>query len=610
MAKIVAVTSCPTGIAHTFMAAEALQKGAEALGHSIKVETQGSVGAQNVLTPQEIAAADVVIIAADAKVETDRFSGKPIYEASTNDAIRHSQDIVNAALGKSANANANISTVPAQSAGKQEEQPAAAQNAYIVAITSCPTGIAHTFMAAEALEKAAVALGHTIKVETQGSVGAQNTLTPEEIQRANVVVIAADAKVDQSRFAGKTVYSTSTNAAMNKGQQVIQTALAQAANAPSGQAAAGQAAYLAQIQQAKKERSAASSGIYKHLMTGVSFMLPFVVAGGLLIALSFAVGGIYAAKQVGTLGWALNQIGGGTGAFSLIVPILAGYISYSIADRPGIAPGMIGGVIASSIGAGFLGGLVAGFLAGYLTYWLNKWIKLPSSLAGLKPILILPLLSTGIVGLLMIYVIGTPVSWLLAVLTTWLAGMQGVNALILGLILGGMMAIDMGGPINKSAYTFSVGLLASHVTAPMAAVMAAGMTPPLGLAIATMLFKNRFTKDEYEARQATFVLGLSFITEGAIPFAARDPFRVIPSTMLGSAVAGGLSMLFGSHLLVPHGGIFVLFIPGAVVNLLPYVVAILVGTVVTTGMLFILKRPIAKVETAPQETTVQQAVAA
>lgn len=595
MAKIVAITSCPTGIAHTFMAAEALRKGAEALGHSIKVETQGSVGAQNALTAAEIADADVVIIAADTKVETKRFGGKSIYETSTNDAIRHSQDIVKAALASSAGNTLSPTT-------------ATPQSTYLVGITSCPTGIAHTFMAAEALEKAAAALGYQIKVETQGSVGAQNKLTPEEIQRATAVVIAADTNVDQSRFVGKPVYSTSTNAAMNKGQQVIQATLAQAANAPTGQANAQPSSYLNEIQQKKKERSAASSGPYKHLMTGVSFMLPFVVAGGLLIALSFAVGGVDAAKHIGTLGWALNQIGGGTGAFSFIVPVLAGYIAYSIADRPGIAPGMIGGIISSTIGAGFLGGIIAGFLAGYLTYWLNSWIKLPANLAGLKPILILPLLSTAVVGLLMLFVIGTPVSWLLNVLTHWLEGLQGANAILLGLVLGGMMAIDMGGPINKAAYTFAVGLLSSHITEPMAAVMAAGMTPPLGIALATLFFKSRFTKDEEEAGKAALVLGISFITEGAIPFAARDPFRVIPSTMLGSAVAGAISMLFACHLLVPHGGIFVLFIPGAIDNLPPYLFAIIVGSLVTTGMLFILKRPLVQqgeVEASPQEASVQ-----
>ncbi|GCF11335.1 PTS fructose-like transporter subunit IIB [Dictyobacter arantiisoli] len=586
MAKIVAITSCPTGIAHTFMAAEALKRGANALGHSIKIETQGSMGTQNTLTAMDIQEADVVISTTHATVDANRFAGKPLYETTTSQAIHASQDIIKAALAQQP---AHETTAP---------QSETNEHANLVAITSCPTGIAHTFMAAEALEQAAKALGHTIKVETQGSVGAQNALTPAEIQRATAVIIAADAKVDKSRFAGKAIYETSTHDALQNGQGLIQTALKRAAQSPTTATAdnstpvATTQDYLGEIQAQKAKRSASNLGIYKHLMTGVSYMLPFVVAGGLLIALSFAVGGINASKQIGTLGWALNQIGGSTGAFSLIVPILAGYIAYSIADRPGLAPGMIGGVLANTIGAGFLGGLIAGFLAGYVTLYLSKWINLPKNLAGLKPVLVLPLLSTAIIGLLMIFVIGTPVSYILTALTGWLKTMQGTNAFLLGLLLGGMMAIDMGGPINKSAYTFSVGLLSSHVDAPMAAVMAAGMTPPLGLALGTFILKNRFSKEEKDAGKAAAVLGLAFITEGAIPFAARDPFRVIPATMIGSAVAGAISMLFACQLQVPHGGVFVLLIPGAVNNLLPYLLAIVVGTLVTTGILFFTKRTI------------------
>jgi PTS system fructose-specific IIC component len=275
-----------------------------------------------------------------------------------------------------------------------------------------------------------------------------------------------------------------------------------------------------------------------------------------------------------------------------MVPILAGFISYSIADRPGLVPGMVGGMLAGITGSGFLGGIIAGFIAGYVTAWLNKNIQLGRNLAGLKPVLILPLLGAAIVGLLMVYVIGGPVSFVLASLTTWLQGMQTSSALVLGLILGAMMAFDMGGPVNKSAYAFSVGLLASQVYAPMAAVMAAGMTPPLGLALATWLFPHRFTADEREAGTSAAVLGISFITEGAIPFAAADPFRVIPSLMAGSAVTGALSMIFGCELRVPHGGIFAIFIPGVVTNVVMYIVAILVGTLVTTGAIYLLKRPV------------------
>lgn len=360
MAKIVAVTSCPTGIAHTFMAAESLQRGAEALGHTIKVETQGSVGAQNTLTSTEIADADLVIISADAKVDLSRFAGKPLYETSTNAAIKDSQAVVKAAMAKVA----TPAPAPVPSVKR------------IVAITSCPTGIAHTFMAAEGLEKGAQALGHQIKVETQGSVGAQNTLTAADIAAADVVIIAADAKVEMSRFAGKPVYETSTNAAINDGQAVIKQGLSRATSGPAPQV--GSKDYLAEVQAAKAERSRSRTGVYKHLLTGVSYMIPFVVAGGILIALGFAFGGLDVDKATSGLGWGLFQIGA-NGSFVLFVPILAGFIAYSIADRPGLAPGMVGGLLSTTIvGAGFLGGIVAGFLAGYLVYWLNRVIKLPA----------------------------------------------------------------------------------------------------------------------------------------------------------------------------------------------------------------------------------------
>jgi PTS system fructose-specific IIC component len=474
--------------------------------------------------------------------------------------------------------------------------------ATIVAITSCPTGIAHTFMAAEGVQRGAESLGHSVKVETQGSVGSQNTLSDADIDAADIVIIAADTKVDLSRFVGKRLYETSTKAAIHDGAAVVRTALEQATmygvTAPG---AAGGAGLVEQVAAAKAARSAGVTGPYKHLMTGVSYMLPFVVAGGLLIAIAFAFGGIYVYEEAnrGTLGWALFQIGAPS-AFALMVPILAGFIAFSIADRPGLAPGMIGGMLAASIGAGFLGGILAGFIAGYFTLWLNNVLKLPPTLAGLKPVLILPLISAAVVGLLMVYVIGQPVAAALAALTAWLQGMQQSSALVLGLILGAMMAFDMGGPVNKSAYAFATGLIASNVTAPMAAVMVAGMTPPLGLALASLLFKDRFSVEEREAGKAAAVLGISFITEGAIPFAAKDPLRVIPSIMVGSAVAGALSMAFGSTLAVPHGGIFVLPIPNAVGNLPMYLVALVVGTLVTTGMLYILKRPIGTGEVATQ----------
>lgn len=583
MAKIVAVTGCPTGIAHTIMAAEALKKTAAVMGHEIIVETQGSAGVKSVLTDADIAAADVVIISSDIHVAVERFAGKPMVAVTTSEAIRKTRAVIEDALAE---------VQEQETAAAVEAEPSAAERAAagapkrLVGVTSCPTGIAHTFMAAEALRKAAEVLGHQIKVETQGSVGAKNVLTPEEIEQADAVIIAADAYVDNLRFAGKRLYETSTKEALHNGIAAIEAALALPEPKKTD--------YIGKVKQLKKARSTTRTGPYKHLMTGVSYMLPVVVAGGLLIALAFAFGGIYAGKAEGTFGWALMQIGGAT-AFALFVPVLGGFIAYSIADRPGITPGLIGGLLATTVGAGFLGGIAAGFIAGYLTRFLNDKIKLPENLQGLKPVLILPLISTLIVGLLMIFVIGPPVKVALKGLETWLAGLQEGSALLLGFILGAMMAFDMGGPVNKAAYTFSVGLLSSKIYAPMAAVMAAGMVPPLGLALAASLFKNRFTADEREASKAAFVLGISFITEGAIPYAARDPFRVIPSIMAGSAVTGALSMVFGAHLLVPHGGIFVLLIPNAVTHLLLYVLAIAVGTVLTAGILFFVKRPVAEI---------------
>jgi PTS system fructose-specific IIC component len=591
MARIVAVTGCPTGIAHTRMAAEALKKTAEIMGHEIKVETQGAEGARDVLTLEDIEKADVVILSSDIHIDLSRFVGKPMYAASTTEAIRYSKAVIEAALEEVEELGP-----PPVAEGAPPKVEVTGQPLKIVAITSCPTGIAHTFMAAEGVKSGAESLGHEIKVETQGSVGAQNTLTEEDIKQADLVIIAADTKVDKTRFLNKQLYETSTKAAIHNGTEVVEKAIEDATPYRPLEAMVGEEAKLYdQVTKLKAERSAARTGAYKHLMTGVSYMLPLVVAGGIMIALAFAVGGIYVFEDQneGTLGWALFQIGGPS-AFALMVPFLSAFIAYSIADRPGIAPGAIGGMLAASIGAGFLGGILSGFIAGYSTALLNRYIKLPTTLEGLKPVLILPVLGSLVVGLLMVFVVGPPVSAALAWLTTTLSGMQDTAAGLLGIILGLMMAFDMGGPVNKAAYAFSVGLIDAGVYMPMAAVMAAGMTPPLGLALATLLFKNRFSRDEREAGKAAWVLGASFITEGAIPFAAKDPFRIIPSIMVGSAVAAALSMVFGCELRVPHGGIFVLPIPNAVTNLGLYVVAILVGTLVTTGMLFVLKRPAAQ----------------
>ena len=308
-------------------------------------------------------------------------------------------------------------------------------------------------------------------------------------------------------------------------------------------------------------------------------MLPMVVAGGLLIALSF-VFGIEAFEQEGTLAAALMQIGGGT-AFALMIPVLAGYIAYSIADRPGIAPGMIGGMLAADIGSGFIGGILAGFLAGYVALAVTRYVKLPSSVESLKPILIIPLVASLVTGLTMIYVIGEPVAALLNALTSFLASMGSTNAVLLGILLGAMMCFDLGGPVNKAAYTFGVGLLASETYGPMAAIMAAGMVPAIGMGIASFVARNKFSEPEREAGKASFVLGFCFISEGAIPFAAKDPLRVIPACMVGGAITGALSMLVGAKLMAPHGGIFVLLIPNAITPALLYLGAIIIGSLVT-----------------------------
>ena len=573
MTKLIAVVAAEGRGTQTLLAIEALKKAAVAAGATLVVETRAGGQSAQPLSAEDIADASGVLVVGDGDAGADRFAAKKTVAVSLDAALADAAG----ALGRLGLATAAPAAAPAAK--------------FIVAVTSCPTGIAHTFMAAEGVESGAKALGYEVKVETQGSVGSQNALTAEEIARADLVIIAADTNVDLARFAGKRVFSSSTKAAIGDGKALVQKAFAEAA--VQGAAASAATPLADRVAAEKAARSADRTGVYKHLMTGVSYMLPFVVAGGLLIAIAFALGGIYVyqPEHAGTLGQALFQIGAKSG-FALMVPILAGFIAYSIADRPGIAPGAIGGMLAGTIGAGFLGGILAGFLAGYVVKFLNDNINLGRNLDGLKPVLILPLLGSTIVGLLMIYVIGDPVAAALSALTAWLKGMQTANAIVLGAIIGAMMAFDMGGPVNKAAYTVATGLIASAdnaVYGPMAAAMAAGMTPPLALALATKLFADRFNEDEREAGNAAFFLGISFITEGAIPFAAKDPLRVIPSLMAGSALAGMISMGVGAELKVPHGGIFVLPIPNAVTHLAGYVIAIVAGTIVSAVLLRILK---------------------
>ena len=583
MAHLIAIAASQAGPAHAFMLGEALQAAAARLGHRLTLKVVSRLGTQGGYTADEARSAEAVIVAADMAVDRSDLPPVRVIEATPEAVFKDAGEVVRQAL-----ANLGLTGAPVAAAAA-----ARVNTLSIVAITSCPTGVAHTFMAAEALEQGAKAAGHQIRVETQGSVGAQNALTPAEIAAADLVIIAADTQVDKARFAGKRLHSASTKAAIRDAVALIEQA--RTAATPWGGASAAAPADAGSAAPAR----AATTGPYKHLMTGVSFMLPFVVAGGLLIALAFALGGIYVYDDAhkGTLGWTLFQVGA-KGGFALMVPALAGYIAFSIADRPGLAPGMIGGLLANTVGAGFLGGIVAGFIAGYGVAWLNRTIRLPRTLEGLKPVLILPLLGSALVGVAMLMLVGQPVAQVLTALTDALKGMQTSSAVLLGVTLGAMMAFDMGGPVNKAAYVFSTTLIASGVAGPMAAAMAAGMVPPLGIALACWLFRSRFSDEEREASKAAGVLGLAFITEGAIPYVARDPLRVIPACVIGAAVTGGLSMMWGIALQAPHGGVFVLAIPNAVNHVLLYAVAIAAGTVATALALGLFKKPLTAVAPA------------
>ncbi|MGY5956222.1 PTS fructose transporter subunit IIBC [Kosakonia sp. BK9b] len=505
-----------------------------------------------------------------SKVPNDgALSGKKVWLGDINRAVAHPELFLSEAKNHAAPYTAPAATAAVAASGPKR----------IVAVTACPTGVAHTFMAAEAIETEAKKRGWWVKVETRGSVGAGNAITAEEVAQADLVIVAADIEVDLAKFAGKPMYRTTTGLALKKTAQELDKAVAEAKTyQPTGKA-------QADAGEGQKE----SAGAYRHLLTGVSYMLPMVVAGGLLIALSFAFG-ITAFKEEGTLAAALMKIGGGS-AFALMVPVLAGYIAFSIADRPGLTPGLIGGMLAVSTGSGFIGGIIAGFLAGYLAKAISKNVKLPPSMEALKPILIIPLFSSLIVGLAMIYLIGTPVAKILAGLTSWLQTMGTANAVLLGAILGGMMCTDMGGPVNKAAYAFGVGLLSTQTYAPMAAIMAAGMVPPLAMGLATLVARNKFDKGQREGGKAALVLGLCFISEGAIPFAARDPMRVIPCCIAGGALTGAISMAIGAKLMAPHGGLFVLLIPGAITPVVGYLLAIIAGTLLSGLVYAWLKRP-------------------
>ncbi|CAM4050119.1 PTS fructose transporter subunit IIA [Bacillus subtilis] len=474
---------------------------------------------------------------------------------------------------------------------EEEAAPAPAGKGKILAVTACPTGIAHTFMAADALKEKAKELGVEIKVETNGSSGIKHKLTAQEIEDAPAIIVAADKQVEMERFKGKRVLQVPVTAGIRRPQELIEKAMNQ--DAPIYQGSGGGSADSNDDEEARgKSGSSIGNAFYKHLMSGVSNMLPFVVGGGILVAISF-FWGIHSADpndpSYNTFAAALNFIGGDN-ALKLIVAVLAGFIAMSIADRPGFAPGMVGGFMATQANAGFLGGLIAGFLAGYVVILLKKvFTFIPQSLDGLKPVLIYPLFGIFITGVLMQFVVNTPVAAFMNFLTNWLESLGTGNLVLMGIILGGMMAIDMGGPLNKAAFTFGIAMIDAGNYAPHAAIMAGGMVPPLGIALATTIFRNKFTQRDREAGITCYFMGAAFVTEGAIPFAAADPLRVIPAAVVGAAVAGGLTEFFRVTLPAPHGGVFVAFITN---HPMLYLLSIVIGAVVMAIILGIVKKPI------------------
>lgn len=465
--------------------------------------------------------------------------------------------------------------------------------AKILAVTSCPTGIAHTYMAAEGIEKAAKARGCSVKVETRGSGGAKNVLTDREIAEADCIIVAADAQVPMERFDGKRVIECQVSDGISKAEQLLERALC--GDAPVYHASGA-------VQRNTQTKSGGSVGhqIYTQLMNGVSHMLPFVVGGGILIALAFLIDGfsvdmnalpLEQRANFGTITPAAALLKGiGGTAFAFMLPVLAGFIAMAVGDRPALAVGFVGGMIASQGKSGFLGALVAGFAAGYFIRLLRKLCeRLPQALEKIAPVLIYPVLGILGMGLLMIYAVEPVMGGINTALNNGLTSMGGTSKIILGLVLGAMMAIDMGGPFNKAAYVFGTASIAAGNYDIMAAVMIGGMTPPCAIALATLLFKNKFTKEERDSGPTNFIMGLAFITEGAIPFAASDPLHVLPSCIIGSGVAGALSMIFNCTLMAPHGGIFVFPVVG---NALMYLLALVIGTAVSAGLLGVLKKKV------------------
>ncbi|WP_085164310.1 fructose-specific PTS transporter subunit EIIC [Gilliamella bombi] len=559
-------------------------------GRLAKAELALAANELNLNLVDNATSADVIVAVGSGTISDKAVVGKKVYAVDDlNQIFANPKQILTDAQSK-----ASVYQQTAEAMSSPSNNTSVKR---IVAVTACPTGVAHTFMAAEAIEEEAKKRGWWCKVETRGSVGVGNELTPEEVASADVVIAACDIDVDLSKFAGKKLYRTKTGPALKKTAQEFDKAFEEAT--------VYQTSVNASVAKSNKQKK----GFYQHLLTGISYMLPMVVAGGLIIALSLALGefqdvlktvkvlenGVEVVKEV-----LVNELVGephlnliGEKAFSLMVPLLAGYIAYSIADRPGLVPGLVGGLLAVSTNAGFLGGIFIGYFAGYLAMCISKYLPLPKTLEGLKPILIVPLFATLITGLVMLFIFGAPIAWLMSSLDSWLNSLNSNpnTAVILGVILGGMMCTDMGGPINKAAYLFGTTLISLHQYMPMAAVMAGGMVPPLAMGLATLIARKKFAKPEQESGKASLVLGLCFISEGAIPFAARDPLRVIPCCIVGGAITGGMALAFGSTLMTPHGGLFALAIPGVVKPVVGYLLSIVVGTVVAGVAYALIKQP-------------------
>ena len=629
--KLVGVTSCPTGIAHTYMAAEALEQAAKDAGHEMIVETQGSAGSDP-LDPSIIAAADAAIFAHDLEVKNrHRFDALPTVDVGVKKAIGGAAELVAEAVRLAEERAASQATQGAPAGAGAAGVGSADGPLRFVGVTSCPTGLAHTYMAAEALEPAARDAGHEMIVETQGSAGSE-PLDQSVIDAADAAIFAHDLEVkDRHRFDALPTVDVGVKKAIGGAAELISEAAAKArsaresavhttTSAGSNAALVGAGAGASSATAARTSSASTSSGpgvgtrVRQWLMTGVSYMIPFVAAGGILIALGFMLAQVFGGEMgaidvanlyslvdaegktniVQNFNWAdgmhwaalLFLVGGAS--FGFLVPILSGFIAYGIADRPGLVPGIVGGAIANSIGAGFLGGIVTGFIAGFVARWISGW-KVHKGVRGVMPVVVIPLLSTLITGGLMILVLGRPIAALMTALNDTLNGMSGANALLLGAVLGLMMGFDLGGPLNKTAYTFATAGLAASGDMPlriMACVMAAGMVAPLAMALATAIRPKLFSEPERENGRAAWLLGFSFISEGAIPFAAADPMRVIAGSLVGSAVTGALVMQFGSTLRAPHGGLWVVPLMG---NPLMFILAVLIGMAVMAAIVIGLK---------------------